>query len=142
MQSRTHQLARKAAKLLGWERECVETKLLGGVTKLVCAGREQAKTGEFFPMVDAHPTRVLIQRKDWQISVYGVREGQTHPDAVGIVGQPDDTFVDKLFDAWKWDEFETEYNRLETKLAKNPEYRITNQKKIAKSRLHASQTEV
>lgn len=142
MAPRTQVLARQAAKILGWERQCVEQPLLGGVKKLVCAAPVQHKAGEFPPRVDAHPTRVMIQKEDWQISVYGVREGQTHPDAVGIVGHPPKQFVLDLMTAWQWAEFNDEYRTVEAKLEQNPEYRITNQKKIAKSRIHASQMEV
>lgn len=143
-----YDLAEIAAKQLGWQAQPVH-RYLGGVehrTWKPPAGRMKVKTGEFWPMIEALPSKFVMSLGKVRITIY-VRGTRQTPivDGVAILGYLSDPFRE-VFKAWEkggYRSVASQVQERESWYQLNPEYRPSQPEKTPpKSKLNPDQLRV
>jgi hypothetical protein len=142
-----YQIGQRIAESLGWTYR-TERSLVGGVKRVTWhpkPGSRIVKSGEFWPEVEAMPSRLTVSEGSSRVIMYigGANVQNVRIDAVGVI-PPYSTEIARALDKA---DVPVLYQAVEEKwqwTLENPEYTPIhpNQKPQAKSKLNPSQIEV
>lgn len=139
-------IGQRIADHLRWTYK-TERSLVGGIRRVTWhpkAGERKVKSGEFWPEVEAMPSRLVVSLGESRVTLYlGGTMKAIRIDAVGVSGDVHPSIMAALQSADVPDIVEATKEK-ETWFRENPEYRSANpnKKPAAKSNLNPSQIEV
>lgn len=142
-----YELAEIAANAMKWQKQAVH-RYIGGVehkTWKPAAGKLKARRAEFWPMIEALPSKFVMSLGENRLTIY-VRGTRQHPiiDGVDIIGSTEP--FDVVIKAWSkpYQSVVTEIGRQQLWNRENPMYQTQNPNmaKTGKSKLNPSQLTV